>query len=187
MSKIMMWHVWKVTYLCRNVTIVCGASYHWLGSWISWDLMIQFWLQVKSYISDWQFSKLQHLASYVSCHNAMAYDRAIQGQGPHKCEQRDSPAPAIPFRIICNRSISTILDLSVSASSDAKSINDQNPLDILTYQAVQMIEHTNQAQVVDGMQLTLPNWCSYEGCGPPLHLVPEHCSTCFRLVHLIIT
>jgi hypothetical protein len=30
-------------------------------------------LQVESYISDWRFSKLQHLASYVSRHNAMAY------------------------------------------------------------------------------------------------------------------
>jgi hypothetical protein len=71
------------------------------------------------------------------------------------------------------------LDLNVSASSDAKSINEQNPLDILASQAVRMFEHTNQAQVVDGMQLTLPNQCSYEGCGAPLHLVPEHCSTIF--------
>jgi hypothetical protein len=31
-------------------------------------------LQVKSYISKKQFSKLQHLANYISCHNAMAYD-----------------------------------------------------------------------------------------------------------------
>jgi hypothetical protein len=31
-SKIMMWHVGKVTYLHRNVTVVCGASYHLLGS-----------------------------------------------------------------------------------------------------------------------------------------------------------
>ncbi len=73
-SKIMTWHIWKVTYLRRNVTIVCGASYHLLGSQISWDLKIRFWLQVKSYISDWQFSKSQHLARYVSRHNAMAYD-----------------------------------------------------------------------------------------------------------------
>ncbi len=34
MSKIMTWYVWMVTYLCRNVTLVCGASYHLLGSWI---------------------------------------------------------------------------------------------------------------------------------------------------------
>ncbi len=69
MSKIMMWHVWKVTYLRRNVTIVFGASYHLLGSWIYWYSKIRFWLQ-----GDWQFSKLQHLASYISRHNAMAYD-----------------------------------------------------------------------------------------------------------------
>ncbi len=72
-SKILMWHVWKVTYLRRNVVIVCGASYHLLGSRISQDSKIRFRLQVKSYISDWQFSELQHLARYVSCHNAMAY------------------------------------------------------------------------------------------------------------------
>jgi hypothetical protein len=64
-----------VTYLRRNVTIVRGTSYHLLGSRISWDLKIRFWLQVKSFISDWQFSKSRHLASYVSRHNAMAYDR----------------------------------------------------------------------------------------------------------------
>ncbi len=75
MSKIMTWYVWMVTYLCRNVTIVRGASYHLLGSRISWDLKIRFWLQVESYISDWQFSKSQYLASYVSHHNAMAYER----------------------------------------------------------------------------------------------------------------
>jgi hypothetical protein len=113
--------------------------------------------------------------------------KAIQGQGPHKCKQKEvSPAPAIPFHVIRNQSISTILDLSVSANSDAKSINDKNPLDFLASQAVQMIEHTNQAQVVDGMQLTLPNRCSYKGCDAPLHLVPEHCLTCLRLVHQIL-
>jgi hypothetical protein len=74
MSKIMMWHVWEVTYLRMNVTKVCGASYHLLGSRISQDSKIQFRLQVKSYISNWQFSESQHLASYVSRHNAMAYD-----------------------------------------------------------------------------------------------------------------
>jgi hypothetical protein len=52
--------------------------------------------------------------------------RAIQGQGPHKCEQREvSPALAIPFQVIYNPSILTNLDLSVSVSSDAKSINEQ--------------------------------------------------------------
>jgi hypothetical protein len=63
-----------VTYLGRNVTIVCGASYHLLGSQISQDSKIQFRLQVESYISDWRFSESQHLASYVSRLNAMAYD-----------------------------------------------------------------------------------------------------------------
>ena len=77
-SKVKTWHVWKVTYLRRNVTIVCGTSYHLLGSWISWDSKIRFQLQVKFYISNWQFSKSQHLARYVSHHNAMAYDRHIQ-------------------------------------------------------------------------------------------------------------
>ncbi len=74
-SKIMTWHVWKVTYLCRNVTIVCGASYHLLGSWISQDLKIRFRLQVKSYISNWRLSESWHLGRYVSRHNAMAYDK----------------------------------------------------------------------------------------------------------------
>ncbi len=76
MSKIMIWHVWEVTYLRRNVTIVCGVSYHLLGSRISWDSKIRFRLQVESYISNWRFSKLRHLASYVSRHNTMAHDTA---------------------------------------------------------------------------------------------------------------
>jgi hypothetical protein len=47
--------------------------------------------------------------------------RAIQGQGPHECEHREvSLEPAIPFHVICDPSIFTNLDLSVSASSDAK-------------------------------------------------------------------
>jgi hypothetical protein len=40
-------------------------------------LKIRFQLQVESYISNWQLSKPQHLASYVSRHNAMAYDMAV--------------------------------------------------------------------------------------------------------------
>ncbi len=71
----MTWHVWKVTYLRRNVTVVCGASYHLLGSQISQDSKIRFQLQVESYISNWRFSKSWHLARYVSHHNAMAYDK----------------------------------------------------------------------------------------------------------------
>jgi hypothetical protein len=74
MSKIMTGHVGEVTYLHRNITIVCGASYHLLGSQISQDSKIRFQLQVKSYISNRQFSESRHLASYVSRHNAMAYD-----------------------------------------------------------------------------------------------------------------
>ncbi len=74
MSKIMMCHVWEVTYLHGNVTIVCGASYHLLGSQISWDLKIRLWLQVESYISNWRFSESRHSARYDSRHNAMAYD-----------------------------------------------------------------------------------------------------------------
>ncbi len=74
MSKNMVWHVWEVTYLRRNVTIVCGTSYHLLGSQISQDSKIRFWLQVEFYISDWRFSESRHLARYVSCHNDMAYD-----------------------------------------------------------------------------------------------------------------
>ncbi len=65
-SKIMTWHVWKMTNLHRNVTIVCGAFYHLLGSWISWDSKIRFRLQIKSYISNWWFSESQLLARYVS-------------------------------------------------------------------------------------------------------------------------
>ncbi len=69
-----------VTYPCRNVTMVCGASYPIFGSCIYvQDTKIRFQLQVKSYISNWQFSKSQHLARYVSRHNAMAYDTC-----PHK-------------------------------------------------------------------------------------------------------
>jgi hypothetical protein len=47
-------------------------------------LKIRFQLQVESYISDWRFSESQHLARYVSRHNAMAYDRVAgkeEGKG----------------------------------------------------------------------------------------------------------
>ena len=63
-----------VTFLRRNVPVVCGASYHLLGYQISQDSKIRFQLQVKSYISDWLFSESRLLASYVSRHKAMAYD-----------------------------------------------------------------------------------------------------------------
>ncbi len=64
-----------VTILHRNVPVVCGASYHLLGHRILQDSKIRFRLQVESYISDWLFSELQLLASYVSRHKAMACDR----------------------------------------------------------------------------------------------------------------
>ncbi len=64
-----------VTILRRNVPVVCGASYHLLGYRISQDSKIRFQLQVESYISDWLFSKSRLLASYVSHHKAMAYDK----------------------------------------------------------------------------------------------------------------
>ena len=102
--------------------------------------------------------------------------RIIRGQREEE-EQREV-SPAIPFHIIRDPSLSTSSDLSVSASS-----NEQNPLDILASQAVRTFGNTNQARDFDGMQLTLPNRCSYEGCGAPLHLVPEYCSHCLRLVH----
>ncbi len=60
MSKIMTWYVWMVTYLCRNVNIVCGPSYHLLRSQISQDSEIRFQLQVKSYTSNWRFNKSRH-------------------------------------------------------------------------------------------------------------------------------
>ncbi len=64
-----------MTILCRNVTVVCGASYHLLGSRISQDSKIRFRLQVESCICDWLFSESRLLASYVSRHKAMAYDK----------------------------------------------------------------------------------------------------------------
>ncbi len=78
MSQIVTRYIWMVTYLHRNVTIVRGVSYHLLGSRISWDSKIRFWLQIKSYISNWRFSKSQHLASYVTRHNAMVYDSIVK-------------------------------------------------------------------------------------------------------------
>jgi hypothetical protein len=45
------------------------------------DSKIRFRLQVESYISDWLFSELRLLASYVSCHKAMAYDTGMMTSG----------------------------------------------------------------------------------------------------------
>jgi hypothetical protein len=65
-----------VTYPRRNVTMVRGASYHIFGSCIYLqDTKIRFQLQVESYIGNWLFSESRLLASYVSCHKAMAYDK----------------------------------------------------------------------------------------------------------------
>jgi hypothetical protein len=33
------------------------------------------------------------------------------------------------------------------------------------------------------MQISLPNQCLHKGCGEPINLMPEHCSSCMRLVH----
>ena len=104
--------------------------------------------------------------------------RSIQGQQEEE-EQREV-SPANPFHIARDPSLSTNLDLSVSASS-----NEQNPLDILASQAVRTFENTNQPQYFDGMQLTFPNRCSYERCGAPLNHLPEYCTYCLRLVHRI--
>ncbi len=67
-----------VTILRRNVPVVCGSSYHLLEYRISQDSKIRFRLQVESYISDWLFSELRLLASYVSRHKAMAYDTYLR-------------------------------------------------------------------------------------------------------------
>ena len=68
---VLMW--WLI--LCGYATMVFGASCHIFGSCIYLqDTKIQFncKLNLTSAISN--FSKLRHLTSYVSCHNAMAYD-----------------------------------------------------------------------------------------------------------------
>ncbi len=79
MSKNMMWYVWMLTYLHRNVIIVRGASYHLLGSRISQDSKIRFWLQVRSYISNWQFRKSEHFSKLCfPPFNAMVYDMSGQ-------------------------------------------------------------------------------------------------------------
>jgi hypothetical protein len=69
-----------LTYPRRNVTMVCGASYHTFGSCIYLqDTKIQF--DFKSILTSaiGNFSELQHLAIYVSRHKDMAYDTR-----PHK-------------------------------------------------------------------------------------------------------
>jgi hypothetical protein len=88
-----------VTYLRRNVTIVCGASYHLLGSQISWDSKIRFQLQVKSNISNWRFSELRHLARYVSRHNAMAQDKPSRSPQTALSLSLPPPYPSSPIGV----------------------------------------------------------------------------------------
>ncbi len=73
-----------MTILHRNVPVVCGASYHLLGYQILQDSKIRFQLQVESYISNWLFSELRLLASYVTRHKAMAYDNKIGAAGSRR-------------------------------------------------------------------------------------------------------
>jgi hypothetical protein len=57
--------------------MVCGASYHIFGSCIylhDTKIRFDFKLNLKSVIGN--FSKLRHLASNVSRHDAVAYDSA---------------------------------------------------------------------------------------------------------------
>ncbi len=70
----MTWYVWMVTYLCGDVTMVRGASYHLLGSHLFQDSKIRFDFKLNLTSAISSFSKSWHLASYVSRHNAMAYD-----------------------------------------------------------------------------------------------------------------
>ncbi len=95
--------------------------------------------------------------------------RSIQGP----CEQREV-SPAIPYHAIGFPTHSTILDSSISTVLISERTSAENPLYILAIQAAVMLEPASQCAV--SMQLTLPNRCSYKGCGAPLNLVLEHCS-----------
>ena len=99
-------------------------------------------------------------------------------QGPR--EQREV-SPAIPYHAIGCPTHSTISDSSISTVLISERTSAENPLYILANQAAVMLEPASQCAM--SMQLTLPNRCSYKGCGAPLNLVPEHCSSCLRLVH----
>ena len=100
--------------------------------------------------------------------------------GPYK--QRGF-SPVIPYHAIGCPTLSSILDLSMSTSLISERTSAENQLYILANQAALMLEPTSQCAV--SMQLTLPNQCLYKGCGAPLDLVLEHCSSCLRLVHQI--
>ncbi len=96
-------------------------------------------------------------------------------------QQQQEVSPAIPYRAIVCPTLSTDSDSSISADLISERTSAENPLDILANQAAVMLEPTSRYTV--STQLTLPNRCSYEECGAPLNLVPEHCSSCLRLVH----
>jgi hypothetical protein len=102
--------------------------------------------------------------------------RNIQGL----CKQREV-SPAIPYHAIGCPTFSTISDSSISTGLISERTSAENPLDILANQAAVMLEPASQCAL--SMRLTLPNRCSYKGCGVPLNLMPEHCSSCLRLVH----
>jgi hypothetical protein len=99
-------------------------------------------------------------------------------QGPR---EQQEVSPAIPYRAIGCPTHSTILDSCISTVLISERTSAENPLFILANQASVMLEPASQC--AKSMQLTLPNQCSYEGCGVPLNLVREHCSSCLRLVH----
>jgi hypothetical protein len=99
-------------------------------------------------------------------------------QGPR--EPREV-SPAIPYYAIGCPTLSTILDSNISTGLISERTSAENPLDILANQVAVMLEPASQCAM--SMHFTLPNQCSYEGCGAPLNLVPEHCSGCLRLVH----
>jgi hypothetical protein len=61
--------------LHRNAIVVFGASSHILGYRIYLqDMKIQYNCTLYLTSAIRYFSKMQHLASYASCHYAMAYD-----------------------------------------------------------------------------------------------------------------
>jgi hypothetical protein len=82
---------WFLRDIFRKYTLVFstrgwgdGSTHMWLPTHvdllnISWDLMILVQCYVQSYIINKLIGKLRHLASYVSRHNAMAYDTS-----PHR-------------------------------------------------------------------------------------------------------
>jgi hypothetical protein len=112
----------------------------------------------------------------ITCDNINNKVRNIQGPR----EQREV-SPAIPYHAIGCPTLSTISDLSISTGLISERTSAENPLNILANQAAVRLEPASQCAM--SMQLTLPNRCSYKGCGAPLNLVPEHCSSCLRLVH----